>query len=414
MRIAVCALSAVLLSGCSWLGMGGNSHHGAKHAAKGYYGAQHGGQHAQHARQHDPCQIMAPTQPIPRGCAPHQVTVGAHNGFPQQPNFNSGQYASGGYGSHAGNAGHHNAHAKRGPRLRKPKLRGQLSAGFEKSISGSYIDYNKITPSGAGYTASGYNQGTTSGSPTSGSVTDTTWTVDDSTVTSNSPTISNDDVHSTPFRIAGGLEYIMAPRTTVFANAGYSTAEGKSIGGPSYEGDVVETISTQFFNAAGAPVGAPVVSGLIERNRIVANTVYDFSDMRRVDLEVGGRHYFDPILKGSVNRSITPFVSASAGASHYNKQSATIGLNQLYYNTAFTPPAEYYEANTAGAQTEIYGSQWVPSGQVNAGLEWQMTPKTAMAFETGVRVEGGREYSNGEKTDTNVAIPFTIRGSYNF
>jgi len=56
----------------------------------------------------------------------------------------------------------------------------------------------------------------------------------------------------------------------------------------------------------------------------------------------------------------------------------------------------------------------VPTGALNAGLEWQVTPKTALAFETGLRFEGGRDYTNGEKGDEQVAIPFTIRGSYNF
>jgi len=411
MRIAICALSAVLLSGCSWLGMGGNGHHGGKHAANGYYGSQQGGQQA---RSYDPCQIMSPTQPIPRGCAPSQVTVGAQGGFPQQPNFGAGQYTNSGYGSHAGSAGNYNAQAKRGPRLRKPKLRGTLSAGFEKSIGGSYLDYNKTSPVTGGYTASDYDQRNESGSPTSGSVTTTTWTVDDATVSTNSPTISNDDVHSTPFRVAGGLEYIMSPRTTVFANAGYSVSEGKSIGGTSYEGDVVQEMSVQSYDGAGAEVGDPVPTAFVRRNEIIANRTLDFSDMRRLDLEIGGRRYFNPILAGSVNRAITPFVGASAGVSHYNKQSVKGGLDQLFYSSTFDPPITFYEANTASNQTEIYGSQFVPSGAVTAGLEWQMTPKTAMAFETGVRVEGGRKYSNGNRTEANVAIPVTIRGSYNF
>ena len=65
-------------------------------------------------------------------------------------------------------------------------------------------------------------------------------------------------------------------------------------------------------------------------------------------------------------------------------------------------------------RVELYDSQWVPSGQLNAGMEWQVTPKTALAFETGIRIEGARDYSNGVKGDTNIAIPMTIRGSYNF
>ena len=56
----------------------------------------------------------------------------------------------------------------------------------------------------------------------------------------------------------------------------------------------------------------------------------------------------------------------------------------------------------------------MPTGQLNAGVEWQVTPKTALAFESGLRFERGREYSNGERASTNIAIPVTVRGSYNF
>jgi len=51
---------------------------------------------------------------------------------------------------------------------------------------------------------------------------------------------------------------------------------------------------------------------------------------------------------------------------------------------------------------------------LNAGMEWQVTPKTALALETGVRIEGARDYSNGERGDTNVVVPLTLRGSFNF
>ena len=48
-------------------------------------------------------------------------------------------------------------------------------------------------------------------------------------------------------------------------------------------------------------------------------------------------------------------------------------------------------------------------------MEWQVTPKTALAFETGLKFEGSRDYVNGDgDSDNNFAIPFTVRGSYNF
>ena len=418
MRIAICALSAVLLSGCSWLGMGGNGHHGAKQAANGYYGAKHSGQYGQQARQHDPCQIMAPTQPIPRGCAPHQVTLGAQNGFPQQPNFGSGQYASGGYGSHAGNAQQHAGQRAQKPGLRKPKFRGQMSMGFEKSNSGNYLDYTKLTgldPAG-GYNPDDFAEGFTSGSPSSGNVTTTVYSGVVEQILQ--PNVAFDDVHSTPFRVAGGLEYIFSPRTTAFANAGYSYAEGTKGGGASVIAEAQRRVTSQDYDTAtGNPIGGPVTNIGFIPNQEIATFSYNFTDMARVDLEVGARHYLNPILKSSSNRSITPFVGVSAGASHYNSQSFDVEQRQVFYERQFNSggdDTEFYDVPGPPQTVDVYNSQWVPSGQINAGLEWQMTPKTALAFETGVKIEGGREYTNGEKGDTNVAIPVTIRGSYNF
>ena len=56
----------------------------------------------------------------------------------------------------------------------------------------------------------------------------------------------------------------------------------------------------------------------------------------------------------------------------------------------------------------------VPTGTFTAGMEWQVTPRAAFALETGLKYEGGRDYSNGAKGDANIAVPLTLRGSFNF
>jgi hypothetical protein len=108
--------------------------------------------------------------------------------------------------------------------------------------------------------------------------------------------------------------------------------------------------------------------------------------------------------------TLTPFVGASVGASHYNATSYNVTQSQALYSDTFASGSSFEISD----RVDLYESQWVPSGQLNAGMEWQVTPKTALAFETGVRVEGARKYSNGERGDNNIAIPMTIRGSYNF
>ena len=102
--------------------------------------------------------------------------------------------------------------------------------------------------------------------------------------------------------------------------------------------------------------------------------------------------------------------------------SFNISQDQVFYQEAFeaggTQPDQFFDVvpnNISGpSQIELFDSEWVPTGQLNAGVEWQVTPKTALAFESGLRFERGREYSNGERASTNIAIPVTVRGSYNF
>ena len=198
MRLVVCTLSAVLLSGCSWLGgagnvfNGGGQGHHAKSSQYGY-GAQHG-QH-QYRAQQDPCQVFSPQAPVPRGCHPSQVTLGTAGGFPQQPNFGGGQYASQGYGSHAGVAHQQANNYQPRKRLRKPRFRGSLSLGLEKSISGNLLDYDdfpNIDPS-ANYDPRAFNEGFSQGDQASGQIVDTLYTAIVEDI--SQPNIAFNDAH---------------------------------------------------------------------------------------------------------------------------------------------------------------------------------------------------------------------------
>jgi len=360
MRLALCTLSAVLLSGCSWLGsmgMGGGQGHQAKSSHYNYNaGAQHG-QHQYRAKQ-DPCQVFSPQAPIPQGCHPSQVTLGTAGGFPQQPNFGGGQYANQGYGSHAGVAHQQAAHYNpRKNKLRKPRFRGSLSLGVEKSVSGNLLDYAKVPTIDpvAGYNPQDFNEGFTSGSRPEGSIVDTTYTANDRDVPNifqppgpgflgyeraTMPSISFDDIYSTPARLALGGEYILNPRTTVFANAGYSKAEGKSGKVASVEATLYERTVTEGFTEDPDNPGIFISSGTVTNtsflpNREIARYAYDFTDMNRIDLEAGARHYLNPVVKSQGFKTLTPFIGASVGASHYNAVSFDVTQEQAFYQRAF-------------------------------------------------------------------------------
>ena len=477
MRLAVCALSAVLLSGCSWLGgglgtAGQSGFFGQSSQFNGNYGAQGGNFFG---AQHNPCVVPSPRAPIPRGCDPASITIGtASGGFPQQPNFRGGSFASGGFGSHAGVAGQQAAHYQPRKRLTKPKFRGSLSLGLEKSISGKLLDhdaYTGLNPA-AFYNPANYDEGFVEGVPRDGRVVSTRYTAVLEDILLND--IDFNDAHSTPINIKGGVEYIKSPRTTFFANAGYGYSEGEGVNVASVTGELRRSITTDSYSIipavapipaipatpalpgipgipgvpalgipdtpgiAGIPAtpGSPGVPGIPEQiifqgsgtnttfipNQNIANYIFDFSNQERVDLEVGARHYFEPVVKDQGFKTLTPFVGASVGATYHNAVSFDVSQNQVFYQRAFDAgvslPEDFYQVNppdlSIPSRVDLYDSQWVPTGQLNAGVEWQVTPKTALAFESGVRFEGARDFSNGEKGDTNIAIPVTVRGSYNF
>lgn len=449
MRLVLCAVSAIALSGCSWLGgFQGKSKQG--YHQKPAYGQQQSYQYGQQAKT-DPCQIFSPQQPIPRGCDPAQVTVGtapqmaqygATNGFPQQPQFGQPNYATNNYGSHANVVHQQGAnHHRTAPNLRKPKFRGTLSLGLEKSFSGDVLDYTSYptdivsglpTSPSLGYDPRVFNEGNVTQETSGGETTTTTTTYTagnrdrfDATPSgalidsADEPTISLDDAWSTPARIAIGGEYILSKNNTLFFNAGYSAAEGKSgtistANATLYR--VVDEVRTD--DATGAVISNIRNIGFVP-DEDIAQFSTDFSDMRRYDLEVGGRHYFNSWNKQSGLNTVTPFVGAAVGASHYNAVSYKVGQSQRFYERAFDAPDnadndQYYAVDGNERTVNLYDSQWVPSGQLNVGAEWQVTPRTGLALETGVRIEGARKYLNDESGDTNIAIPFTIRGSYNF
>jgi hypothetical protein len=421
MRIAICALSAVLLSGCSWLGGVNNVF---------------GGQGGQNAYGHY-------TQ---KGVAVSNHKVQAHNGyssggtyghnfgggFPQQAQFGQPQNVTGGYGSHAGNVQHANSYGggHSGPKMRKPKLRGSLSAGFERSFSGNALSFDPGDNTGvdpAFINAQGLfgfvQPSGFSGSPNEGLTISSDLTAVETSRTA--PSISFDDIHATPFRIAGGVEYILTPKTTVFGNVGYTTAEGNEGGGINIIGNVIGTVTNTGYRQNVASGSNTIERSL--RNAPIGQVSFDFSDLERYDFEVGARHYFNPIMQSKLTRSLTPFVSASVGAAHYNDvtfkaQTQLLELHDYLIDdeTIFGP---VLNNNAPMTLTE---SKWVPTGQLNAGLEWQATPRTAIAFETGIKFEGARDRfmdpnldpatinASDYNGDNNISVPFTIRGSYNF
>jgi hypothetical protein len=226
MRLVACAFSAVLLSGCSWLGIGGGSHgqhHSYESQNNGQYGKQAAHYQQQRPAQMGPCQIKSPMQPVPQGCRPEQVTLAIGNGH-QGGQYAGGQYANSGYGSHAGQASANTQYHAPKKRNKRPLLRGSLGLEIDHSVSGNLYDPG-VSAGVAAYDRLAVQEGFSTGSIAGGLVTDTIYTSVPERI--EAPTISFDDVYTAPLRITGGLEMIMSDHATVFANAGYTRAEGK-------------------------------------------------------------------------------------------------------------------------------------------------------------------------------------------
>ena len=161
-------------------------------------------------------------------------------------------------------------------------------------------------------------------------------------------------------------------------------------------------------------------------NQRIAEFATNFSDLEQYDLEVGARYFFNPLVKSQGYRTVTPFVGASVGISHVNAVDVTTTQTQTFYDRAFEGDSEEltFQVPSDGTSTRLYDSQWLPQGQLNIGAEWQVTPGFALAAETGVKVQGRRDYADftnaageeidGANGDANISIPLTLRGSINF
>ena len=185
-----------------------------------------------------------------------------------------------------------------------------------------------------------------------------------------------EDAWSVPINIKGGFEYILNDKTTVFANGGYTSADGQNRTVSTVDATIYRNDSAQVFDDDLAPDGVPTVSVAFVPNQRIATFQQNFSDLEQYDLEVGARHYFNPVVKSDGFRTVTPFVGASVGVSYVNAVDVTASQTQGFYDRLFNGATEdlYFDIPTDPTSTRIYDSEWLPQGQLNVGAEWQVTP----------------------------------------
>lgn len=463
MRITALALSATLLSGCSWLGLGGSNHSSApQYSQSGRYtagagGAAGAGYNAMSAYQNSfqssynsahmggPCEITSVSHPIPQGCSPEQVTIalpgashaqyGANYGAVQQPSQNAYGKAVKDAKRNSGlvSAVTHNNWAR-------PRLRLTGSLGFEDSVSGQL--YNVDTLSSV-YDPTTHFESTAAGSPAAGQVieneyyvpnplgtpsaTNPSTSVENTFILVDSPTVNVGDAYTLPFSAGIGGEYQVSNNFAVFGNLSYSKAQAEHVSGIRYEGNVENYQQVTDYEEITDPISGdvtgyndfPAAPGRGQFNNVtVASTTVELSDRRRSAAEIGGRYYFGHAFPNHLERPLTPYISAKVGAAYHNALEAEQTLSRLYleeYYTSGGATATYENVLAVqAAPVEIIEEGWVPTGGLHVGAEWQITPKAALAFETGVNIEGGRDLTAGGKTNNHISVPFTLRGSIGF
>ena len=88
------------------------------------------------------------------------------------------------------------------------------------------------------------NEAFTTGTPADGEIVNTTFSAAIEEIDQNS--FSFEDAYSTPISVRGGFEYIVGPKTSLFASAGYVYAEGERASTP-VQAELLRVEGTQAF-----------------------------------------------------------------------------------------------------------------------------------------------------------------------
>ncbi len=452
MRLAACALSAVLLSGCSWLGSGGSYGDSYGYESNGAYsnGAYGGGcmQGAQGAAYSNMNYGYSGGQQGGQGCAPgagYNVAYGAGGGgygagsgglrgFQGAGMYGAGAGGSGMYGAGAGGSGMYGA--------------GVGGAGIYGAGAGGSGMYGAGTGMyGAG--SSAYSSGVTTlgGAAPYGSA------VGGAGVT----TVQGAPIYvAQPYpayyaagggaQYAGGGSQYSGGYNYGYSGGGYNYGGGGSLpfglelglgqdfhlGGDIFPGEVSKTFaggtgtgtvsdlssikySDAWDNAKSADLtatydvnanttllgrvgyskadgGNQVLVGSITDAGVTEDLYAEFSDLEQYTVEGGIRHYM------GAPTGLRPYVGATAGFAH----TKDISLTQS--SDTFVDPAIYTQNYVDGG--------WAPTASGVIGAEWAVGGRAALGVETGIRWTD--DLDSNFASDPRLSVPVKLRGRVSF
>ena len=412
MRLAVCALSAVLLSGCSWLGAGG--HNGDSY---GYQYGHNGAYAGYGANGCAPGMVFTQQQTsygMSGSCAPGAGYNVAQNGY-----MNTGYGAQSGmaqsaYGMTGGSQmGAYSAASTTMLSSSAPYGSavggGQVINGGVQTVQGApiYVPQPYAAPypvpalRGSSYAYSsgamvagccggggggGYGGGAmpfgielgggtefdVGGNILKGKAASPNFE-DFALATGEvvAPAVSYNDAFGQSYNIGGGLSYDVSRNTTLLGTVNYSKANGKTFDNGTFQPGTYDALGN--FTASG-PVEAVTA---------------EFTDLEQISIEGGVRQYM------GYNPTLRPYVGASAGFTHNNavdftQTSTTLGT--------FTQP--YIEA------------EWNPTAAGVVGAEMAVGPRAAIGVETGIRWRDNLD--TNAASDDRWSIPVSLRGRVAF
>lgn len=429
MRLAILALSAAAISGCSWLGGGGNPH--AQYNAGCYPAA---GGHQQVGNQHHYGYAQS------AGCVGGVYGAGYNSGygagygtdvngyqygggqsFAQQgyggatysaQSFGSQGYAAqgyvaqgsggqGGYGYQAGattlgasapygtaaSAQHAGQYAGGGQYGQTssvqtvvgaplyvgqpypvPQMRGSACCGGQSYSGGGTMPFGVEVFAGTEFEARGNLFTKKSVGPPDGDFSIGT------RVGAIEP-IAYDDAFGATNTVGVALSYDVSPRTTVLGSIAHGVAEGQTVSGYTTVQPGIWGGGTFTPTAGSTP-------------RALDGT---FTDLTTTTLEAGLRHYV-----GAPN-GLRPYVGATAGFVHNDN---------VQFSQTYSDDGLFY------GERQFIDSGWNPTVSATLGAELALTPRAAIGVESGIRWRD--DMKSVAPSEDRVSIPLTLRGRLSF
>ena len=424
MRIAVCALSAVLLSGCSWLGMGG--HGSSSNGQSGYYGADCGGQqggaygyqggysgaagcggaggygaygagsgHAGHGAGYG------------SGVSGFQGAYGGANGLGGAAGYGQAGYGQAGLAGYSQQAGYGayggattlGANAPYGAGVGGNIVasqygNGQTVAGGVRTVQGApiYVNQPYAVPCGGqacgpqlrgggqampfGFEVFGGTDFAVNGDIFGGKAASAN-TDNFATATAEivAPAISYKDAFKDGYNVGGAMTYDLNRNTTLLGSVGYQKNEGRT-----------------FANGTFQP-GSYDAAGTFTSSGPVENVTATMSDLEQISVEGGIRRYVGGWGHGG---GLRPYVGASGGFTHNNSVDVTQSSD-----TTLAPFTQKY-----------VDSGWTPTAAGIIGAEMAVGSRAALGIESGIRWRDNLDTNVG--SDDRWSIPVQLRGRVSF